>query len=152
MSCLEDSEATCPTHGEVICSGKTRPSATCVAVVDILAPALHVGFVIDQILAPAALNEIEDILPKETSAVESAMASVVSATGFYNSPSHGSIRPFVPEQNPSVPTTFKHLKSDNTPSSTKILGGFPITPTMQAIIVDCEPVVNPELTPIIRIH
>jgi hypothetical protein len=97
MSCLEDSEATCPTHGEVICSGKTWPPATCVAVVDILAPALHVGLVIYQILAPAALTKVEDILSKETSAVEGAMASGVSATGFYNSPSHGSVRAFVPE-------------------------------------------------------
>jgi hypothetical protein len=43
MACPEDSHASCPTHSEVITSGKTRPSATCVPVIYHLTPALHVG-------------------------------------------------------------------------------------------------------------
>ena len=36
MACLEDSQAACPTHCEVIPAAKTRPIATCVAIVHIL--------------------------------------------------------------------------------------------------------------------
>jgi hypothetical protein len=152
MSCLEDSEAACPTHGEVVTSREALPCFTCVFIIHNLAPAFHVGFVIDQVLAPSSLTEVEDILPEETTAIENAMASVVSATGFHNSPSVGSIRPFVPEQHPSVTTAFKHLKSHKAPSSAKMLGGLAIAPTVQAVVIDCESAVNPELTPIIRIR
>ena len=36
MACLEDSQAACPSHGEVVASGKARPPAPSVAVVHIL--------------------------------------------------------------------------------------------------------------------
>jgi hypothetical protein len=69
MSCLKDSEATCPAHSEVVASLETRPLPTCVFIVHNLAPTFHVGFVVNEILAPRALTKVEDILPKETSAV-----------------------------------------------------------------------------------
>jgi hypothetical protein len=107
--------------------------------------------VINQVLALRALSKVEDVLPEETSAVESTMTLVSFAARFHDSPSVGGIRAFVSEQHPSMTTTLKHLKSHNTPSSAKIFGGLAITPTMQAVVVDGEPVVNPELASIIRV-
>jgi hypothetical protein len=49
-------------------------------------------------------------------------------------------------------TTLKHFKSHNTPSSAKVPSGLAITPTVQAVVVDCEPVVNPELASIVGVN
>jgi hypothetical protein len=98
------------------------------------------------------LPKVEDILPEETSAVESAMTLVAFAACFHDSPSIGGIRAFVSEQHPSVTTTLEHLKSHSTPSSAKILGGLAITPTMQTIVGDGESVVNPKLASIIGVN
>jgi hypothetical protein len=46
-------------------------------------------------------------------------------------------------------TTFEHLYPHNTPTSTKHFCRFPIAPTMQAIVVDRVPVVNPQRASII---
>jgi hypothetical protein len=48
-----------------------------------------------------------------------------------------------------VTTTLKHLKFDKMPPATKMFGDFPIAPTVQAVIVDCVPVIDPKLTAII---
>jgi len=44
---------------------------------------------------------------------------------------------------------LEHLKLDKMPPSTKTPVGLPISPAVQAIIVDCVLVVNPQLTAII---
>jgi hypothetical protein len=46
-------------------------------------------------------------------------------------------------------TVFKHLQPHKAPSWAKILVGLTIAPTMQAIVVDCITVVDPELAPIV---
>jgi hypothetical protein len=152
VSCLEDPEPARPTHGEVVAAFEPRPFTACVLIVHNLAPTSHVGFVINQVLAPGFLTKVEDILPEETFAGDGSVTFVAFATCFHNSPSVGSIRPFVSEQNPSMTTTLKHLKSHNTPSSAEILGGLAITPTVQAVVVNCESVVNPELASIIGVN
>jgi hypothetical protein len=143
MPCLKDPEPARPTNGKVIAAFESRPFTTCVFIVHNLAPTSHVWFVINQVRALSALPKVEDILPEETSAVESAMTLVAFAACFHDSPSIGGIRAFVSEQHPSVTTTLKHLKSHNTPSSAKVLGGLAITPTVQAVVVDRIPIVNP---------
>jgi hypothetical protein len=55
----------------------------------------------------------------------------------------------VPEKHPSMTTSLKHLKSHEPPPSTHMRSGLSIAPAMQAIIVNCVPVVNPQLAPII---
>jgi hypothetical protein len=46
-------------------------------------------------------------------------------------------------------TMFEHFEPRNTPSSMEMASGFPIAPAMQAIIVDCVSVVDPQLAAII---
>jgi hypothetical protein len=47
-------------------------------------------------------------------------------------------------------TTLKHLKPHKMPSSTLMLGGLAVAPSMQTVIVDGVPVVDPQLAAIIR--
>jgi hypothetical protein len=70
---LEESHATCPTYSKVITSVKTRPAATRVPVVDILAPTSHVWFSTIEVLAPTTLTKIKCILSEQTMAVDDAM-------------------------------------------------------------------------------
>jgi len=58
----------------------------------------------------------------------------------------------VPEQHTGMTSALKHLKTHEAPPSTNVLSGLPIAPAMQAVIVDREPVVDPQLAPIIRIQ
>jgi hypothetical protein len=46
-------------------------------------------------------------------------------------------------------TALKHLNSHTMSPTTKMLDGLPIPPTMQAIVVDCVPLVDPQLAPVI---
>jgi hypothetical protein len=46
-------------------------------------------------------------------------------------------------------TALEHLKPNQTPSSAKMPSGLAIAPTMQAIVVNCVSIVNPQLAPII---
>jgi len=55
----------------------------------------------------------------------------------------------VPEQHASRSTALKHLKSHHTPTSANLFSGHSTAPTMQAVIVNCVSVVNPQLAPII---
>jgi hypothetical protein len=55
----------------------------------------------------------------------------------------------VPEQHPSMATTFKHFKSNKVPPSANVSSDLPIAPAMQAIVIDCVPIVDPQLAPII---
>jgi len=97
MACLEDSQATCPTHSKVIASRKPGPPATCVAIIHILFPACHVRFAASQIVAPTSLTKVEDILPEETIAISGAMSGGSSATSAYNGPKIARIWTSVPE-------------------------------------------------------
>merc|ERR1719183_1478647 len=78
------------------------------------------------------------------------MFTMTSASCAHNGPSVTGIWTFVPEQHPSGTTTFKHLELHQMPASAKAPGGLPIAPAVQTIIVDCVPVVHPQLAAIIR--
>jgi hypothetical protein len=49
----------------------------------------------------------------------------------------------VPEKHPGMTTMLKEFKSHHAPWSTKTPGRFAIAPTVQAIVVDHMPIVNP---------
>jgi hypothetical protein len=73
MACLENSQATCPTHSKVVTSDKSRPFATCVAVVHHVLPASHARSAAIQILASSALTKVEGILPEQTMTIRDFM-------------------------------------------------------------------------------
>merc|ERR1719253_2564549 len=75
-----------------------------------------------------------------------------SPTCAHNSPSLSSIGAMVPEQHTCMTPALKHLKSHEAPPSTNVLSGLPIAPAVQAVIVNGESVVDPQLAPIIRIQ
>jgi hypothetical protein len=102
-----------------------------------------------QVLAPTTLTEVEDILPEEAVAICDGIAGLTSATCTHNNPSVASVSTSVPEKHPSVTTALKHLELHMMPPSALMLGGLTIAPTMQAIIIDCVPIVDPELAAII---
>ena len=114
-----------------------------------MAPTSHLRSTPIQVLAPPTLPEVEGVLPEETMPIGRAMGSGAPATCTHNSPSVGSIGTSVPEQHPSVTTALKHFKSHKMPATTLVFRGFPIAPSVQAIIVDCVTVVDPQLTPVV---
>jgi hypothetical protein len=56
----------------------------------------------------------------------------------------------VPEEHPSVTTTLEHLEPHHIPTSAHMRPGLSIAPAMQAIVVNCVSVVDPQLASIIR--
>jgi hypothetical protein len=98
-----------------------------------------------QILAPAALTEVECILPEKTMAISDLVGRMLGAmsTCTHDSPTVPCVRTPVPEKDACMATTFEHLKSDKPPWSTKTPAGLSITPAMQAVVVDRIPIVNP---------
>ena len=102
--------------------------------------ASHVWSAISQVLATATLPKVVDLLPK------------TRGSGFctHNSPSVASIGALVPEQHASMTTALKHLKPQTISPSAKMLDSLAIAPTMQAIVVNCVPIIDPQLAPIIR--
>ena len=107
-------------------------------------PALHVGSATVQVLAPAALTEVECILPEETMAISDLVARAPGAMiCTHKTPSVSGIGTLVPELDACMATTLKHFKSDKTPWSTKMPVGLSIAPAVQAIVVDRVAIVNP---------
>jgi hypothetical protein len=87
IASLEKPRAGCPTHSKVIASGKPRPSSSGVSIVHHMTPSSHVRLATVQVLAAAALTEVEGVLPKEAMAINRAMATrSPSATRTHNSP------------------------------------------------------------------
>jgi len=115
-----------------------------------VSPASHVWFATVQVLATTTLTKVESILHEKPMAICDGMFFMTSASCAHNSPFVTSIWTFVPEQHPSSTTTLEHLELHQMPPSAKTPGGLPIAPPMQAIIVDCVPVVHPQLAAIIR--
>ena len=113
-------------------------------------PAGHVGSATGQILTPTALTEVKDVLPEETMAISGAMSGRTPATSAYNGPTITGIWTSVPEQHTSMTTALKHLEPHEMPSTTLMLGSLAVAPAMQTIIVDCVPIVDPQLAAIIR--
>jgi hypothetical protein len=67
-----------------------------------------------------------------------------------DNPSVSSIRTMVPEEHASMTTTLKHLNPHKMPSCSNVLSDVTSTPSVQAIVVDCVPIVKPQLASIIR--
>jgi hypothetical protein len=149
MARPEDSHSACPTHSEVVFFCEPGPFAACVAIIHDMPPTSHVWFARVQVFAPTTLSKVEGVLPEETMAISDGVLHVAFATCAHNSPSVSSIGTSVPEQHPCMTTTLKHLQSHKTPATTKTPGGFPVAPAMQAIVIDCVPVVYPQLAAII---
>jgi len=149
MARPENSQAACPANSKVITTGKTGPFTTSVAIVHIVFPTGHVWSATVEVLTPATLTKVEDVLPKQASAISDFKVGVTSSASTYNSPSVSSVRSMVPEEHASMTTALKHLKSDQSPPSAHMRSGLSIAPTVQAIVVNCVPVVDPQLAPII---
>jgi hypothetical protein len=150
ISCPEDSQSACPTHSEVIAPPETRPSAPSIAIVDSVSPASHVWSATIQVGATAPLTKVEGVFPEETVAISDARFGLASATCAHNNPSVPSIVTMVPEQHASMTTTLEHLKSHKMPACANMPPGVTGAPSMQAIVVNCISIVNPQLAPIIR--
>jgi hypothetical protein len=148
MPAPEDSHAASPAHSKVVASGKARPFASSVAIVHYLAPASHVRLT-SQSLAPAALTKVEHILHEETVTISDGIWDMASACCFDNSPSISRVGTSVPEQHPSMTPALKHFKSHEAPPCAQMPSSLTVAPSMQAVVVDGEPIVDPQLAPII---
>jgi hypothetical protein len=133
----------------MIASVETRPPATRISVVHHLAPASHVRLATIQVVATTTLTKVKSILPEEAMSINGTMGNFSHATGTHNNPSLAGIGAMVPEPHASVTTTLEHLKPHKTPTGTKVFLGRSAAPTVQAIIVDRESIVEPQLAPII---
>jgi len=149
IACLENAQAACPTHSKVIASGKPRPSATRVAIVHHVLPTSHIWLAAVQVLATATLTKEVSVFSEEAMAISGTMPTF-TATRLHDSPSISSIRTVVPEEHASMAAALKHLQSDQMPTSAHMWSGLSIAPAMQAIVVNCVSVVDPQLAPIIR--
>jgi hypothetical protein len=128
---------------------ETRPLAARVAIVHDVLPASHIRFAAVQVLTSAPLIEVESVFPEETMAISDRIRAVAPATCTNNSPSIARIGTMVPEKHPSMTTTLEHLKSHKPPPSTHMWPGLSIAPAMQAIVVNCVTIVDPQLAAII---
>jgi hypothetical protein len=96
------------------------------------------------------LAEVEGMLHEEAVAISSAVAFNVPATRSHSHPSIECVRTSVSEEHASSSTMLKKFKPRETPSTVNMPGSLPVAPTVQSIIVNGVPIVNPELTAIIR--
>jgi hypothetical protein len=113
-------------------------------------PTCHVRPATIQVLAMASLTKVERVLHKETMPISDFMTlRCFSATCTRNNPSVSSVRTMVPEEHPSMATMFEHLEPHKMPAGSHVLSDLPIAPTVQAIVVDCITVVNPQVASII---
>jgi hypothetical protein len=103
-----------------------------------------------QVLAPAALTEVETILHEKTMAVSCAVGTAFMATSTGNIPSISSVGTLVPEEHACVTTVFEHLEPHKAPMMKVKSSSLTVSPTMQTIVVDSVPVVNPQFAAIIR--
>ena len=87
--------------------------------------------------------------PPTRSASRFPLAATAFATGTHNNPSVSSVRAMIPEEHASVATTLKELKSHKTPPTTNIPSGHSAAPAVQAIVVNCVSIVDPQLASII---
>jgi hypothetical protein len=95
------------------------------------------------------LTEVESILPEETMAVRDWIWPILPATCLNSVPTVCRIWASVPEKHTSMTTVFKHLKPHEAPWGAHMLPSFSVAPTVQAVIIDSEPIVNPKLASII---
>jgi len=150
MTCLVDSQTSSPTDGEVVTFLETFPFLTCVLVIDNLAPPSHVCLATVEVLATTALTKVEDILSEDTMTINGRFGFFPFGGRAHNNPSVSSVTTLVPEENPCMTSFLKHFKTHTVPPLAKRLGGLPVAPAMQAIVVDGVSIVDPQLAPVIR--
>jgi len=98
MARLEDSQAACPTHREVIPAAIARPIATCVTIVHIVFPASKIWSATFQVLATTSLTKEEGVLHEETMAIRDGIGfALFSASCSHNNPSVASVWTMVSE-------------------------------------------------------
>ena len=105
-----------------------------------------------EVLAAPSLTKVVDVLPEKASTISGASATLLAttfATGTHNNPSVSSVGAMIPEEHPSSTTTLKELKSHKTPPTTNIPSGHSTAPAVQAIVVNCVSIVEPQLASII---
>ena len=104
-----------------------------------------------EVLAAPSLTKVVDVLPEKASTISGGSATLATAfaTGTHNNPSVSSVRAMIPEEHASVATTLKELKSHKTPPTTNIPSGHSTAPAVQAIVVNCVSIVDPQLASII---
>jgi hypothetical protein len=146
---LEEPRAGSPAHSKVITSGKARPSSPCVPVVHKMTPTSHVWLAALQKWASTTLTRVEGILPEEAMSICGAECSRSPAACTCDSPTICRVRSSVPEEHTSVASMLEHFQSHELPPTAKISVRLPITPPVQAIVVDRVPTVNPQLAAVI---
>ena len=106
-----------------------------------------------EVLAAPSLTKVIDVLPEKASTISGGSATATFATTFAtgtrNNPSVSSVWTMIPEEHTSISATLKELKSHKTPPTTKLPSGNTAAPAMQAIVVNCVSVVNPQFASII---
>jgi len=132
---------------------EARPAATCVAVVDVVFPPLHVRPPVSKMWYTSALAEIVNSLPPQAVTVNRPCATAsASATGPHHFPAIASVRATITKQAPMMATTFEHLHPHHDPSCPDVPRGFAIPPAVEAIIVDGVPIVDPQLGSVVGIE
>jgi hypothetical protein len=114
-----------------------------------VSPASHVWSTTIQVLATPALTKVESILPEQTMTIRDFVHGVSSAARTDNRPAVSSVRAMVPEQHPSMATALKELNSHKAPPCTNAPSGHSAAPAMQAIVVNCVAIVEPQLASVI---
>jgi hypothetical protein len=149
MACPEDSHAACPSCSKVVASFESRPFLACVAIVNSPTPSSHVWSATVQVRAPTTLTEVVDVLSEKPSTISSTMTTLPCTTCTRNNPTVASIRTMVPEEHASMTAVLKHLEPHQVPSGTHLPPGGSAAPAVQAIIINCVSIVQPEIAPVI---
>jgi hypothetical protein len=95
------------------------------------------------------LTKVEYIFHEEPMTISDGIGDMASAACFDNGPSITSIGTSVPEQHASMTPALKHLQPHESPTCAKMPSSFTVAPAVQAIVVDCVPIVEPQLASII---
>jgi hypothetical protein len=150
MTCPEVPHAAGPTCCKVISAMEPVPRAACVSVIDRMSPTPHVWLAVTQTLAMATLTEVESVLHEETMSISGAMHSATPASCVNNHPAISSVSTPVPEKHAGMSAVFEHLEAHKAPMRAQKPCSLTVAPTMQAIVVDRVPILDPQLTSIVR--
>merc|ERR1719478_1151843 len=112
-------------------------------------PPRHVRPPVSKMWHPAALAEIERILPEQAMTVSGFVCADPAAPGAQDVPAIGGVRATIAQHDPSMATMFEVRHLDHDPSCPDVPRGFAIAPAVEPIIVDGVPIVDPQLGSVI---
>jgi hypothetical protein len=95
-----------------------------------------------QVLATTALTKVELIFHEKAIAIGDTISLMPPSTGADKHPAVSCVVTTVPEIHASMSTMFEHFESDHAPS-TKVFPRLTAAPTVQTIVIDGVPIVNP---------